>query len=145
MTAVKEPNLGRFSIDIELANDKDLIQAEAGYIAPDKVRKTTVRGVVDSGATRLVISESVAKRLGVEVSGSTKVRYADGRTADRPIAHRIHLTYAGRDSVFTAVVEPERESALIGAIVLEELDFLVDCSGQRLVPRDSKQIVSEVE
>ncbi len=100
---------------------------------------------MDSGATRLVIPESVANRLGVEVSGSAKVRYADGRTAERPIAHHIHLTYAGRDSVFTAVVEPERDSALIGAIVLEELDFVVDCSGQRLVPRDPKQIVSELE
>jgi hypothetical protein len=25
------------------------------------------------------------------------------------------------------------------------LDFLIDCIGQRLVPRDPKQIVSEVE
>ena len=42
-------------------------------------------------------------------------------------------------------VEPGRESALIGAIVLEDLDFLVDCAGQRLVPRDPKHIISEVE
>jgi hypothetical protein len=85
MSAVKEPNLGRFSIDIELANDEDLVRAKSSDIAADQVRKTTVRGVVDSGATRLVIPESVANRLGVEVSGSAKVRYADGRTAERPI------------------------------------------------------------
>jgi hypothetical protein len=42
-------------------------------------------------------------------------------------------------------VEPGRESALIGMIVLEDLDFLVDCAGQRLVPRDPNQIISEVE
>jgi hypothetical protein len=51
----------------------------------------------------------------------------------------------GRERVFNAIVEPERESVLIGAIVLEELGFLVDCPGQRLVPRDPKQIVSEAE
>jgi hypothetical protein len=55
------------------------------------------------------------------------------------------LAFGGRDSVFNAIVEPARESALIGAIVLEDLDFLVDCTGQRLVPRDPKQIVSEAE
>jgi hypothetical protein len=33
----------------------------------------------------------------------------------------------------------------IGAHVLEELDFLVDCEKQRLVPRDPKFIVSEIE
>jgi hypothetical protein len=44
-----------------------------------------------------------------------------------------------------AIVEPARESALIGAIVLEDLDLLVDCANQRLVPRDPNQIISEIE
>jgi predicted aspartyl protease len=137
--------MGRFSIEVELANQEDVIRANIGNIPADQVRKVSIRGVVDSGATRLVIPESVAKQLGVELSGRAKVRYADGRTADRSIARLVRLAYGGRDSVFNAIVEPDRESALIGAIVLEDLDFLVDCSGQRLVPRDPKQIVSEIE
>lgn len=145
MNAIREPGMGRFSVEVEMANDKDLVRAEAGLISPDQVRRARVRGVVDSGATRLVIPESLARQLGLETSGNIQVRYADGRTADRQIAQRIHLTYGGRDSVFNAIVEPGRESALIGAIVLEDLDFLVDCAGQRLVPRDPKQIISEVE
>ena len=145
MIYATEKPMGRFSIEVELANERDVIRAESGDIPTDQVRKTTIRGVVDSGATRLVIPESVAKQLGVDISGSAKVRYADGRTADRSIARLVRLTYGGRESVFNAVVEPDRESALIGAIVLEDLDFLVDCSGQRLVPRDPKQIVSEIE
>ena len=51
----------------------------------------------------------------------------------------------GRTGVFTAVVEPSRADALIGAIVLEELDFMVDGTGQRLVPRDPNTVVTEVE
>jgi predicted aspartyl protease len=145
MIDTKEPTMGRFSVEVELANDKDLVQAEAGLITPDQVRRERIRGVVDSGATRLVIPESLAQRLGLEMGGSARVRYADGRTADRPIAQRVHLSYGGRESIFNAIVEPERESALIGAIVLEDLDFLIDCVGQRLVPRDPKQIISEAE
>jgi predicted aspartyl protease len=145
MTVVEEKEMGRFSVEVELANHKDLILAEAGVIPAREVRRAHIRGVVDSGATRLVIPESLANQLGLEISGSAKVRYADGRTGERSIASNIHLTYAGRDSVFSAIVEPARESALIGAIVMEELDFLVDCTGQRLVPRDPKQIVSEIE
>jgi predicted aspartyl protease len=140
-----EPNVGRFSIEIELTNDLDLGRAESGDIAQDQVRKTVVRGVVDSGATRLVIPESVAKMLGLKIVGSTKVRYADQRLADRDIAERIRLSYGGRSSVFNAIVEPARESALIGAIVLEDLDFIVDCTSQRLVPRDPDRIISEIE
>jgi predicted aspartyl protease len=104
-----------------------------------------VRGVVESGATRLVISGAIAQELGLELAGRANVRYADGHTAERIIVKDIHLSYGGRESVFNAIVEPARESILIGAIVLEDLDFFVDRDGQRLVPRDPKQIVSDAE
>ena len=145
MDTIKEPRMGRFAVEVELANDRDLGRAEDGHIAADQVRRVRLRGIVDSGATFLVIPESVAKQLGVETTGVVKVRYADGRTAERPVAGHVHLSYGGRDNVFSAIVEPNRDSALIGAIVLEVLDFRVDCTEQRLVPRDPKQIVAEVE
>ena len=145
MPIAPEPKMGRFSVEVDLANHEDLILAKAGNITPDKVRRIRVRGVVDSGAARLVIPESVARQLGLETASIAKVRYADGHTAERSIVKGIHLSYGGRDGVFNAVVEPDRESALIGAIVLEDLDLLVDCVTQRLVPRDPKQIVSEIE
>lgn len=137
--------MGRFSVEVELSNHADTLFARRGLIPLDQVRRVKIRGVVDTGATRLVIPQAVADHLGLEISGEVAVRYADGRTAQRPIARDIQLSYGGRESVFNAIVEPGRESALIGAIVLEDLDFLVDCIGQRLVPRDPKQIVSEVE
>lgn len=145
MDDLRQSNRGGFSVEVELSNDEDLIRAENGDIPAAQIRRARVRGVVDSGAARLVIPESVAKQLGLRASSSARVCYADGRTADRSIAQRVHLSYGGRESVFNAIVEPARESILIGAIVLEDLDFLVDCTGQRLVPRDPKQIVSEIE
>ena len=69
MSVVKEPGMGRFSVEVELANDKDLTRAEDGSIKPEQVRRARVRGVVDSGATRLVIPESIAKQLGLEIAG----------------------------------------------------------------------------
>jgi hypothetical protein len=59
----------------------------------------------------------------------------------------VHGVYEllGHDGVFTAVVEPKRKTALIGAIVLEDLVFLVDRTLQQLVPRDPRFIVSEIE
>jgi clan AA aspartic protease len=137
--------MGRFSVEVELANHKDQIRAEAGLLLPEQIRRVRIRGVVDSGATRLVIPSSVAQELGLETSSNTKVRYADGRSAERAIVKDLHLSYGGRESVFNAIVEPARDSLLIGAIVLEDLDFLVDCAGQRLVPRDPNQIISEIE
>ena len=145
MTTLKEPDVGRFSVDVVLSNQSDLLDAGAGRLDPSQVRRVTIRGVVDSGATRLVIPAAVAAQLGLEISGTAKVRYADGRTAERSIVRFINLAYAGRDGAFNAIVEPDRESALIGAIVMEDLDLIIDCSAQRLVPRDPNQIISEVE
>ena len=74
-----------------------------------------------------------------------RVRYADGRSAKRDRVQGVYLKLMGRDGVFTAAIEPKRETALLGAIVLEDLDFVVDCTSQRLVPRDPKYVVSEIE
>jgi predicted aspartyl protease len=145
MVAAKEPSVGRFSVEVELTNQEDLFRAKNGLISAAQVRREMVRGVVDSGATRLVIPEAVAKRLGLTTVGTAKVRYADGRTAQRSIADGVRLSFGGRSSVFNAVLEPGRDSALVGAIVLEDLDFLVDCGTQNLVPRDPNQIISEIE
>jgi predicted aspartyl protease len=101
--------------------------------------------VVDTGATRLVLPKSVAQALGLKEAGKIGVRYADGRKAIRSTVEDVQVELLGRHGVFTAAVEPRRRTAWIGAIVLEDLDFLVDPSGQRLVPRDPKMIISEAE
>lgn len=137
--------MGRFSVNVDLANNDDLARAKAGDIPPERVRRATVSGLVDSGAARLVLPQSVVEQLGVSLSDTIKVRYADDRTADRPLATDVRLAYAGRSSVFDAVVEPRRSSALIGAIVLESLDLVVDCTGQKLVPRDPERMIAEIE
>lgn len=145
MVTIKEPGMGRFSIEVEIANYDDVVIARGGFIPPEQVRRARVRGVVDTGATRLVLPASVVQQLGLPVTGHVDVRYADGRMAQRDRVDGVHLTYLGRDSVFNAVVEPNRDSALIGAIVLEDLDLIVDCGSQRLAPRDPKGIISEIE
>ncbi len=137
--------MGRFSVEFEVANDRDVVKAEEGTLSPDKVRRLIIRGVVDSGASRLVLPQAVVTQLGLPVMGKVKVRYADGRRALRRAAGRVHVKLLGRDGVFSAVVEPKRDTALIGAIVLEDLDLLVDCGKQRLTPRDPDYVVSEIE
>ncbi len=142
----KGDKMGRFSVDLEIANNEDLVRAKSGDIDPAKVRRTTLRGVVDSGAAYLVLPKSVAVELGLPIKAKKiKVRYADGRRAVRAEADEVRLQLLGRDGLFAAIIEPNRETALIGAIVLEALDLLVDCNHQRLVPRDPDMILSEIE
>jgi hypothetical protein len=86
------------------------------------------------------------KSLGLPLKKSkARVRYADGRTVLRSEADQVRISLMEREANFTAEIEPKRDTALIGAIVLEELDFLIDCKKLCLVPRDPEHIVSEIE
>jgi len=145
MKTLEKEKMGRFKVEVELANNDDVVAVKLGQLDPTKVRRIMVQAVVDSGATRLVLPSAVAKQLGLTATEKVRVRYADGRSAKRDRVQGVYLKLMGRDGVFTAATEPKRESALLGAIVLEDLDFVVDCTSQRLVPRDPKYVVSEIE
>lgn len=145
MIRKRDDDMGRFSVDVQISNNDDEALVRAGMLARDKIRTAMIQGVVDSGATRLVLPRSVVARLGLPPGGEVGVRYADGRQATRSVASSVHLTYAGRSSVFDAVVGPRRKDALIGAIVLEALDLVVDCTQQKLVPRDPQRPIAEIE
>jgi predicted aspartyl protease len=140
-----DQTMGRFSVDLEVANYGDVLEARKDKLAPGKVRKLSLSGLVDPGASRLVLPEKVATELGLPVTGKVKVRYADGRGGRRQEVEAAYVTLLGRSGHFKAILEPRRDTALIGVIVLEDLDFVVDCTNQRLLPRDPKFIVSEIE
>jgi hypothetical protein len=44
-----------------------------------------------------------------------------------------------------AIVEPNRNTAVIGRMVLDTLDFVVDCDARKLYPRDPNGIIVEIE
>jgi hypothetical protein len=138
-------NVGRFRVDIEVANNDDLALVRRGLLQPDQVRRETIQGVVDSSAAMVVLPEDLVKRLGFRLGDKVKVRYADGRRAKRNEAKGVFLKLLGRDTTLPAVVEPKRKDALISAIVLQALDLLVDCKNQQLIPRDPAGPIYEIE
>jgi predicted aspartyl protease len=137
--------MGKFNVEFQVFNEGDLEMVDRGLLPADQVRQQTITGVVDPGAAMLVLPQSVVKHLGLRIKGKTRVRYADHRTKDRWEVKGAHVELLGRSDTFSAVVEPKRTTALVGAIVLEALDLLVDCRLQRLVPRDPRGTIFEIE
>jgi predicted aspartyl protease len=138
-------DVGRFSIDFEIANYEDMVLAQRGALPADRVRRRTISGLVDPGATMLVLPPTVVKELGLPMRDKMLVRYADGRQTQRRKAEAVYVEILGRHDTFSAVVEPKRTTALVGAVVLEVLDLLVDNGRQRLIPRDPRSIIYEIE
>ncbi len=141
----KQMPMGRFSVQFVIANARDVMQAAPEVPIPKGVKHLVLSGVVDSGAARLVLPQRAVDELRLQGHGESTVRYADGRREKRPVVSLVWLQLLGRDGVFSAVVEPDRSDALIGAIVLEELDLLVDCTSQSLRPREPDSVLTEIE
>jgi predicted aspartyl protease len=137
--------VGRFSVEFTVANNREVLRLGPTAQIPEGVKKIALSGVVDSGAARLVLPQRVADELQLQPEGETTVRYADQRREKRPLVSNVWLELLGRHGVFSAVVEPGRNDALIGAIVLEELDLLIDCTTQSLYPREPDSILTEIE
>jgi predicted aspartyl protease len=141
----KADRMGRVVVQVELANNEDLVRVKDGTLPPDKVRRVTLTGVPDTGATRLILPKKVVDQLGLPAAGKVKLRFADRRASTRDKVQNVWLRLQGREGIFDAAVEPRRDDVLIGAVVLETLDFVVDCTTQQLHPRDPKWIISECE
>ena len=137
--------MSRTIIRFEVSNYADVQATEDGRLPADQVRKVWMNGVVDTGASRLVLPKAVVDQLGLPLYARSTVRYADQRTAERDVVKHAYVVLVNRGGVFKAVVEPDRTDALIGAIVMEDLDLLVDCTGQKVVPRDPHTLVTEIE
>ena len=129
---------------LELKNNADRELARGGAKPPEEVRSLELDGWVDTGAAQLVLPKTVTDALGVPAAGEARVRFADGRRAIRSVVDGVWLRMNGRDGVFKAIVEPNREDALIGAIVLETLDMVADPVGGTCRPRDADSMIAEM-
>ncbi len=137
--------MGKVLATVRFTNRNDRTLAEAGSLPADQVRQVTATGIVDTGAAMVVLPEEMATQLGLPPNSEVTVRYADNRTATRKIVEQLEIEILGRRSVFRAIVEPSRKEPLIGVIVLEDLDLLVDPRNQTLLPRDPAGEVYEIE
>jgi hypothetical protein len=71
-------------------------------------------------------------------------QFGDGRLEFRDVVEQAWVEMLGRHGTFRAIVEPNRPDALIGAIVLEDLDLLVDCTNRTLQPRNPQHMTGNV-
>ncbi|MEO0771031.1 MAG: clan AA aspartic protease, partial [Cyanobacteria bacterium J06649_4] len=87
---------------------------------------------VDTGAVHLVISEQIAQKLGLQILDQQGVEFADGRTETVGVTEGILIECEGRQTTEDALVVGN--GILIGQVILEKLDLLVDCRQQKLIP-----------
>ena len=121
------------SVDLENTADRNIV--DAGLRDESTIRRTTVDGVVDTGASMLVLPENVVGRLGLETQRQVVVTYADERKETRPVAGPVTVRIGNRFMISECVVGPPLSEPLIGQIVLEALALVADCTNRTVAPR----------
>nr|VFJ87484.1 MAG: hypothetical protein BECKLFY1418B_GA0070995_10073 [Candidatus Kentron sp. LFY]VFJ90646.1 MAG: hypothetical protein BECKLFY1418A_GA0070994_101241 [Candidatus Kentron sp. LFY] len=132
--------MGQVIADITLENYFDRVLSQEDRLAAEAVRTHETPALVDSGAVMLALPQDVTEKLGLKPVRKVIVTYADERREECEVMAPIYLTVAGRSMVTEAVTGPPLSEALIGQVILEELDLLVDCQRQILTPRPESPI-----
>ena len=127
--------MGEVLEKIDLENYVDRYLADEGKIKEGQVRKVTVQALVDTGATMLILPQDVVEKLGLKKSRTVIVTYAEERRDERDVAGVAIIKIGERFTNANCIVGPPNSVPLIGQIILEELDLIVDTRQQKLIPR----------
>ena len=124
--------MGQVHVQVLLTNYREAILARLGQLDPTQVHQYETEALIDTGAVRSAMPAAVADRLGLIRLRRTDAQYADGRVEAVDMTEVFTIAMLGRQTETSAMVLGEH--LLIGVTVLEELDLMVDCLRQRLVP-----------
>ena len=127
--------MGEIRIDVDLENPFDRGLFERGLEKESDIRRARVEGVVDTGAVMSMLPSDLVERLGLATRRTVRVRYADERSEERPVAGPLTIRIGDRFMNMDCIVGPPSSDLLIGQIVLEELDLIADCANRALAPR----------
>ena len=125
--------MGRVIEKIKIYNIVDLINVQTGLIGKDKIRNTEVDAIVDTGATFVCLSRKDIEKLGLQYHRTTKIRTANGQ-ARRRIFEGAKVELKDRSIEMPIMENDEDTPALIGYLLLEALDYVIDPKTQAVIP-----------
>jgi clan AA aspartic protease len=119
--------------EITLVNIWDQHDAERGLMPQEQVRRLTVNAVVDTGAWTLVINEKTREKLGLKVEETRESTVAGGGKVPCQITEYVDIRWKDRKFACEAVVLPDEEDVLLGALPLEGMDLTVNPKRQEVI------------
>jgi clan AA aspartic protease len=126
--------MGLTYANIELVNQTDAEDYRRKYIGEDEVRQITVHAMVDTGSIMLCINDTIKEALGLDVIGKRRSQLANGLILELDVVGPVVVRYLDRDCVTRALLLPDDQEPLLGAIPMEEMDLYVNPGRNELLP-----------
>lgn len=126
--------MGMPHANIEIINAADLELADRMQIGEEEIRRVEISCLVDSGAVMLTINEDIREALGLRIKDHRPSQLADGRRIMLPVAGPVEVRFEGRFCTTNALVLPDDNEPLLGAIPMEEMDLWINPNRGMLTP-----------
>ena len=139
--------MGYVYAEIQLTNEDDLAFNRRGSLPESEIRRVTIRALVDSGAYDLILNQEIQEQLKLPVLGTRLVKLADETIVEVDVVGPVEVRFETRATTVRALVIPDTEEVLLGAIPLEGLDVIIDPLRERLLvnpPETTKAYVKRV-
>ena len=130
--------MGRTVVKLIAGNYVDEVKAIEGLIKKGQIRYVEVEAVVDIGATSVCLSREDIEKLGLKYHDIIDIKTADGK-GSRRIFKGAEIELRGRSFVMEVMENDPGTPALIGYLLLEALDYVVDPKTQQIIPNPASE------
>jgi len=135
--------MGRATATLTIRNAYDAHNAVQGLIADADVRTITIEAIVDTGATLVCLPKATIEELGLPFHEEVRVRTANGPVTCRTFMGA-QIELLGRSFLTEVMENQEGTPPLLGCLLLEALDLVVDPRAERVTTNpdhDGKWVV----
>jgi clan AA aspartic protease len=126
--------MGLTYANIQLQNGNDVSDYNRKRIGEDEIRQIEINALVDTGSIMLAINEPIRAALDLPIIGKKVSQLADGTRIELPVAGSIMVRYLDRWCITSALLLPDDQEPLLGAIPLEEMDLYIHPGRGELLP-----------
>jgi clan AA aspartic protease len=130
---MKAKNMGITYAEVELISGDDVVLHRRGYIQEDQIKSVKVRALVDSGSSMLAITETVKNQLNLLKIDEKQAELADGSIVRLEIVGPVEIRFENRITTVRAMVVPNSNVVLLGAIPMQDMDVLIDPKREQLI------------
>jgi clan AA aspartic protease len=100
-----------------------------------------LEALVDTGAVLSMLPREVVEKLGLRFRRKAIVTFADERKDEMDVYGPVSIKIKDREAIIEVLMGPLLSQPLIGQIVLESLDLIVDCQRQALTVRPESPLL----
>lgn len=127
--------MGEIRVDIILENDRDIFLFNEGKIKKEQIRNVKLNALVDTGAVMLLLPQDVVEALGLEKIDRAIVTLANEEKIEFDVAGTLSLVIGNRKMKTDCLIGPPQCEPLVGQLILERLDLILDPLKHTITPR----------